>query len=58
MSQLAFQPAYDAEKALQPAKVCVTGVTGFVAGKIMFEAKERKGFYSTLAQCNASLDAI
>ncbi|PNW75077.1 hypothetical protein CHLRE_12g497652v5 [Chlamydomonas reinhardtii] len=35
MSQLAFQPAYDAEKALQPAKVCVTGVTGFVAGSVV-----------------------
>ncbi|KAG2451350.1 hypothetical protein HYH02_003954 [Chlamydomonas schloesseri] len=35
MSQLAFQPAYDAEKALQPATVCVTGVTGFVAGSVV-----------------------
>ncbi|KAG2451351.1 hypothetical protein HYH02_003955 [Chlamydomonas schloesseri] len=35
MSQLSFQPAYDAEKALQPATVCVTGVTGFVAGSVV-----------------------
>ena len=45
MSQLAFQPAYTAEKALRPAKVCVTGVTGFVAGEVTCKARACQGLH-------------